>query len=317
MPEISVIIPAYNAGSTIGQSIKSVLDQTFSNFEIIIVNDGSTDNTEEVVLSFSDARIRYFYQNNKGQCVANNFGLSQAKGNFIKFFDADDIMNATHIQAQYERIKDKKNCLASCIWGRFYNNDISNVKIIPELNWKDLPSIDWLKISLGQRHDMMGGWLWLIPKIILDKVGGWNESLSLNNDFEFSVRLLLGAENVLFADEAKLFYRTGNSNSLAKSTSLISFEAAFESNLIGCNLLLAKDNSKTMQTHCANRFQEWVYTIYPDHNEIVEKFEQQIKIWGGSNIMIEGGKILIFLSKLFGWKTAKKIKLSLNKYIRF
>jgi glycosyltransferase involved in cell wall biosynthesis len=317
VPKVSIIIPAYNAESTIFDTITSVLNQTFLDFELIIVNDGSTDDTESIIISFSDERIKYFKQKNKGQCAANNFGLSQAKGDYIKFFDADDIMNEKHIEAQYEKIKNNKTTLASCKWGRFYNDDIKNAKFVPELVWKDLKTYEWLKTALSQRHDMMGGCLWLIPKIILDKVGGWDESLTLNNDFEFSIRLLLAAEKVFFADEALLFYRTGVRNTLSQSTSEADYIAAYKSNLMGCNYLLAKDNSKTMKTLCANRFQEWVYTIYPDHNEIVEKFEHQIKVWGGSSIEIEGGKILILLSKLFGWKIAKRIKLFLNKYLRF
>lgn len=314
MPKVSIIMPAYNASSTIKEAINSVLGQTFSDFELIIVNDGSSDHTEKIILSIRDDRIKYFNQQNKGQCAANNFGLSQAKGEFIKFFDADDIMNDYHIEAQFLAIKNSKNAIASCKWCRFYNDDIKSAKFIPELVWKNLDSIEWLKVSLSQRHDMMGGCLWLIPKTILDKVGGWDERLSLNNDFEFSVRILLAAEKVLFVEEAFLYYRTGALNSLTKSATAKSYDAAYLSNILGCNYLLAKDNSVAVQKLCANRFQEWVFTIYPSHATIVKKFEDQIKIWGGSNIIIEGGKIFVFLSKIVGWKTAKKIKLFLNKF---
>ncbi len=309
MPQVSIIIPAYNAESTIAETLNSVLHQSYTDFEIIIVNDGSTDNTEKVIQSFSDDRIKYFFQTNKGQCAANNFGLSKAIGNYIKFFDADDVMNSKHIEAQFEKIKNKHNTIASCKWGRFYNDDFTSAKFIPESVWKSLPTLDWLKTALAQRHCMMGGCLWLIPKTILDKVGGWNENLSLNNDFEFSTRLLLAADNVVFAEDALLYYRTIGGNTLSKSSSFINFNAAYESNLLGCSYLLAKENSKTVQLLCANRFQEWVYAIYPNHLEIVEKFESKIKEWGGSNISIQGGRILIIMSKLFGWKNAKKIKI--------
>jgi glycosyltransferase involved in cell wall biosynthesis len=314
--KVSIIIPAYNAQNTIAETIHSILKQSFTDFELIIVNDGSTDDTEKVIHSFSDNRIKYFYQKNRGQCAANNFGLSKANGDYIKFFDADDVMNDIHIEAQFEKIKDSKKNVASSKWGRFYDSDFKSTKFKEELVWKDLSTIDWLKTALGQRHSMMGGCLWLIPKVILDKVGGWNESLSLNNDFEFSVRLLLGAEKVLFADEALIYYRTGVPNSLSHTTSAKSYYDAYLSNLLGCKYLLAVDNSKSVQTLCANRFQEWVYTIYPSNKEIVEKFESQINLWGGSNISIEGGYVLKALSKFFGWKTAKRIKLFLNKYFK-
>ncbi len=316
MPKVSIIIPAYNAENTITESINAVLQQTFKDFELIIVNDGSTDNTEKIISSFTDNRIKYFTQKNKGQCAANNFGLAQAKGDYIKFFDADDVMNATHIEAQYEKVKNSKTNIASCKWGRFYDDDFTNTKFIPESVWKDFATLDWIKAALTQRHDMMGGCLWLIPRQILEKVSGWDESLSLNNDFEFSVRLLLGAENVIFTENALLYYRTGNNNSLSNATNASKYNAAYKANLLGCNHLLAVDNSKFVQKLCANRFQDWVYAIYPNHLDIVQKFEMQIKAWGGSNISIEGGKALIFLSKLLGWKNAIRIKLFLNKYIR-
>jgi glycosyltransferase involved in cell wall biosynthesis len=316
LTKVSIIIPAYNAQNTIAETIHSILKQSFSDFELIIVNDGSTDDTEKVIQTFSDKRIKYFDQINKGQCAANNFGLSKSEGKYIKFFDADDVMNDKHIEAQYEKIKNSTTSLASCKWGRFYDDDYRSAKFVAELVWANLSSIDWLKTSLSQRHSMMGGCLWLIPKVILDKVGGWDDRLSLNNDFEFSVRVLLGAENVVFADEALFYYRTGVPNSLSLTTSTKSYYDAYLSNLMGCKYLLAVDNSKFVQSLCANRFQEWVYTIYPSNREIVKKFESQIDLWGGSKISLEGGKVLKELSKLFGWKIAKKIKLFLNKYFR-
>ena len=314
MVQISIIIAAYNAESTIAETINSVLTQTFSNFELIIINDGSTDNTEQIILSFFDTRIIYFLQENKGQSAANNFGLSKVNGDYIKFFDADDVMNSTHIEAQFEKIKFSKTNLASCKWGRFYNGDLVNTLFVSELVWKDLATLDWLKISLSQRHDMMGGWLWLIPKEIIVKAGGWDERLSLNNDFEFSVRMLLCAEKVLFADNAILYYRTGGVNTLAQSTSVDSYNAAYLSNFLGCTHLLATENSKALRRLCANRFQGWVFAIYPDYLDIVEKFERQIKIWGGSDIKIQGGNTFVLFSKIVGWKTAKRIKLFFYRY---
>ena len=290
------------------------MQQSFTDFELIIINDGSTDNTAEIILAFKDERIKYLHQENKGQCAANNIGLAQASGDFIKFMDADDVINTVHIEAQFQKIKNSKTNIASCKWARFYDTDYTTAHFKPELVWKNLTGINWLKTSLAQRHDMMGGWLWLIPRSILDKVGGWDERLSLNNDFEFSVRVLLAAEKVLFAEDAMLYYRTGGLNSLSQSTNAESYNAAYLSNILGCNYLLAKDNSAAVQKLCANRFQEWVFTIYPNHAAILKKFEDQIKIWGGSNITIEGGKILVLLAKIVGWKNARKLKLFLNKF---
>lgn len=90
MTNVSVIIPAYNQAHFIGRAIQSVLDQTYQDFEIIVVDDGSTDNTAEVVHGFEDSRIRYLFQENQGLSAARNKGLRLAQGEFISFLDSDD-----------------------------------------------------------------------------------------------------------------------------------------------------------------------------------------------------------------------------------
>ncbi|WP_241677212.1 glycosyltransferase family 2 protein [Bifidobacterium jacchi] len=84
-------MPTYNRAGLIGRSIDSILLQDYTNFELIIVDDGSTDNTKEIVREFADPRIRYVYQKNQGACVARNLGVSIAKGNIIAFQDSDDV----------------------------------------------------------------------------------------------------------------------------------------------------------------------------------------------------------------------------------
>jgi teichuronic acid biosynthesis glycosyltransferase TuaG len=88
---VSVIMPAFNAGKFIGEAIQSVLSQTFPEWQLIIVNDGSTDNTEEVVRTFQDPRIQYYSQARAGVSAARNLALRHASGNFLCFLDSDDV----------------------------------------------------------------------------------------------------------------------------------------------------------------------------------------------------------------------------------
>lgn len=89
-PFVSIIIPAYNAEKYIARSLKSALDQTYKNIEIIVIDDGSIDKTAEIVKSFSDPRIRYLYQENKNVGAARNYGIKESRGKYITFLDADD-----------------------------------------------------------------------------------------------------------------------------------------------------------------------------------------------------------------------------------
>ncbi len=86
----SVIIPTHNRAGIIGRAIESVLEQTYQNWELIIVDDGSTDNTREIVESYNDDRIRYFWKKNEERSIARNFGIDKAEGTYISFLDDDD-----------------------------------------------------------------------------------------------------------------------------------------------------------------------------------------------------------------------------------
>jgi glycosyltransferase involved in cell wall biosynthesis len=312
LPLISIITPCYNAEPFLKDAIESVLSQTYSNFEWIIINDGSKDNTECVIQSYDDYRIRYYKQENKGQCSASNFGLRIATGDYIKFFDADDVMNSEHLEAQLKKIGSRKDALASCAWGRFYDNNPYSAKFISETVWEDLNTIDWIRKSLSQQNDMMGAWIWLIPREIIEKTGGWDESLSLNNDFEFSIRILLSATDVLFTSEAKIYYRSGNLT-LSQQVTENEYKAAILSNDIGCRKILNHDSSQQMRKLCANRYQEWLFRIYPLMPDIQEQLENRINELGGSSNKMGGGKVFKLLSFIMGWKLTKKIQFFLKQ----
>ncbi len=96
-PQFSIIIPTYNRGDFIEKTIKSVLNQTFNNFELIVVDDGSTDNTEEIISSIKDDRLRYYKKKNEERAVARNFGIKKAIGKHITFLDSDDLFYKNHL----------------------------------------------------------------------------------------------------------------------------------------------------------------------------------------------------------------------------
>jgi glycosyltransferase involved in cell wall biosynthesis len=91
-PPVSVITPTYNRAHTIETAINSVLNQTYENFELIIIDDGSTDDTKQVVQSIKDSRIKYLYKKNGGPSKARNYGISRASGEWIMYLDSDDLL---------------------------------------------------------------------------------------------------------------------------------------------------------------------------------------------------------------------------------
>lgn len=105
MPYFSVIIPVFNKALFIEHTLKSVLDQSFTDFELILVNDGSTDDSEKVIQSINDDRIRYFSIPNQGVSVARNFGLALATAPYISFLDADDYWYPDFLESMHRSIK--------------------------------------------------------------------------------------------------------------------------------------------------------------------------------------------------------------------
>ncbi len=109
MPKISVIMPVYNTiEEYLRKAIESILEQTYADLELIIVNDGSINNAEDVILSYKDERIRYFKQDNKGVSSARNFGIDQAKGEYVAIADSDDIYDAQRLEKQYIYLSENK-----------------------------------------------------------------------------------------------------------------------------------------------------------------------------------------------------------------
>lgn len=312
-PLVSVIMPCHNAAKYLREALESVLNQSYTNLQIILIDDGSTDETAEIIRTYHDPRIEYYLQENRGQCAASNTGIEKAKGDYIKFFDADDVMNPEHIEAQLSRLNGSTTALASCAWGRFYDNNYLSAKFIPETVWKDMQPLDWLKTNLRQNYDMMGGWLWLIPAPLLKKSGGWDERLSLNNDFEFSIRLVLNAEMILFAGDAKMYYRTNPYQSSSWVMDYKNIKAGILSTDLGCSYLLKADPSEETRLICANRYQEWVYRAYPVYKNIVEELEDKINQFGGSDRKTDGGWVWKILCSIMGWKKAVRLKNILKK----
>lgn len=148
-PFFSVIIPTYNRARSIADAVKSVLGQTFTDFELIVIDDGSKDNTAEVLQSFcdSDPRVRYIYQDNAERSAARNHGIEVAKGQYICFLDSDDVYLDSHL-AEFHRTVTSHNCPVAF----FIGNSLSEVngKLVkdpPYVTETDDPVELMLKIS--------------------------------------------------------------------------------------------------------------------------------------------------------------------------
>ena len=306
---VSVCIPCYNAEKYVCAALTSILAQTYQPIEIIAVNDGSTDSSAVVLNQFAERGVRVIHQQNAGQCAAANRAWNEATGDYIKFFDADDIMHPQMVEKQMMRLAGSNSDIASAGWGRFYSDDHDSFTLSPQSVWRDMDARDWLVEAWMDARPMMQCALWLIPRRILQKTGGWDEELSLINDFEFFARVLSQAKNIRFTPDVPLMYRSGLPGSLSGRKSDAAIESAFHSLMRGTeHLLNVRNDSKAMHA-CANVLQDFIYTYYPCRVDLRKQIKNRVTDLGGSDRAPTGSPKFDLLRKFVGWKLARILQL--------
>ena len=182
-PKLSVIMSAYNSSNTIERAMKSILDQSFSDFELIVMNDGSTDGTEAKILSFDDDRIRYHRLDHAGLTKALNFGLFQAKAEVIVRHDSDDWSESDRFAKQVVSLDDHAEVALVSSW--------HNVVDIEGNYLGQKPTADddeGLKRMLRRRNPFCHGTV-AMRKSVLESVGGYNENLLFSQDYDLWLRM--------------------------------------------------------------------------------------------------------------------------------
>lgn len=182
----SIIIPLYNKEKSILDTVNSVLKQTYTNFELLVVNDGSTDNSAEVVSSFTDSRIKVVDKANGGVSSARNLGLKNSIGEWVLFLDADDrfSIDALEVFAQLILSYNKCKVIVSNYWCESTNKTVSKSYGKRERVIKNTMKSLWLREYYSRPGNTA------IHKSVFEKTGGYDEQLSYNEDYEFSLRLL-------------------------------------------------------------------------------------------------------------------------------
>lgn len=220
-PYISVIIPVYNAEKFIKKALFSILIQTFKNFEVICVDDGSTDNSLSIIkeVAKNDKRIRIFTQKNSGPAAARNVGLNNAKGEFVSFVDADDFIEPETYFALSEIVKREQADLV--VFGGY---PYPNNETVPE----------WIRVKLSPRNIIYSGpdagkralfgeesskpflWLHFIKKSLFEEPNKirFDESMDLGEDQVFQFQYIPRAKKIVFTDAKFYTYRWSNEGSL-------------------------------------------------------------------------------------------------------
>ena len=201
MDKISIILPVFNDENLIEKSINSILNQTYQNFELIVINDGSTDNSLEKIQNYSDDRIIVYSQERKGTGQARNTGLKKATGNFICFVDSDDTINNNFLETMYNLIISNNAQIACCS----YKKDTRKI-----CNLNKEKGLKYL-ISLPEKIPMSVCGK-LFRKETIEEL--WFDKNNHFEDIEFIIKAFARSEKVVYIERVMYNYvQRGNSRS--------------------------------------------------------------------------------------------------------
>jgi glycosyltransferase involved in cell wall biosynthesis len=310
-PLVSILIPAYNADETIADTIKSAIAQTWQRKEIIVVNDGSKDRTEEVAQRFAP-KVTVVSTENHGAAAARNHAMRLSHGDYIQWLDADDILGLDKIERQLAALREGDNgrILLSSPWASF-NYRIDRAYFVPTMLWHDLSPVEWLLRKMGNNLHMQTA-TWLTSRELAEAAGPWNTRLQSDDDGEYFCRVLLASESTRFVPEARVFYRISPSSRLSHiGTSNKKKDAMMTSMKLHVQYLRSLEESERVRRACLTYLQNWYPQFYPERPDIVAELQSLAAQLQGH---LEEPRLrwkYAWMKPLFGWNAAKRAQTAL------
>ena len=321
-PLVSILIPAFNAQEWIADTLCSAISQTWEPKEIIVVDDGSTDDTGAIARQFDSGVVRVFRQENRGAAAARNQAFRLSHGDYIQWLDADDLLAPDKIALQMEGLAGHgARIVASCAWGRFMYRPHRAQFIATDL-WRDLLPTEWLVRKMEQDLYMQTG-TWLVSRELTAAAGPWNERLLGDDDNEYFCRVLLASDGVRFVPEAKLYYRSfgyGTLGYVGRSDEKL--DAHWLSMQLHIRHLRSADDSQRVRNACVKYLQTWLYYFYPERPDIAEQAQQLATEMQGHLETPTLSWKYSWIKVLFGWRyvrpfqvLARKVRWSAQRFV--
>jgi glycosyltransferase involved in cell wall biosynthesis len=313
-PLVSILIPAYNAEPWIADTIKSALDQTWPRKEIVVVDDGSTDQTLQVARQFASPTVSVVTQENQGASTARNRAFELCQGDYIQWLDADDLLAQDKIAKQVEasNLYGSERTLFSCAWKHFYYR-IDKSNFAPSSLWCDLSPVEWLVRKIGQNLHMPNS-TWLVPRELTQAAGPWDTRLSFDDDGEYFCRVIAASDGIRFLPDITVFYRISGCDSLSTlERPHQKLESLFLSMQLHVAYLRSLEESERTRAAAVNYLQTWFICFFEERPDLARELEQlAIALGGGLELPTLSWKYL-WIQKLFGGTVAKQVRQRWNR----
>lgn len=309
---VSILIPAFNAQRWIASTIESALAQTWQRKEVIVVDDGSTDNTFKVAMGFASRGVHVVAQANQGAASARNTALSEAQGSYIQFLDADDLLDPDKLSLQISGSTHGVHSrdLLTGAWGRFFVRPERAVFASDAL-WHNHTPVNWMIAKFTDNTFMVPA-SWLVSRKLIEIAGPWNEQLAADDDGEYMCRLVAASQQVRFVRGAKSYYRIGNATSLSSQKSQASLRSEMLSIRLCLEHLLGLEDSERTRAACIALLQDKLAQFYPEQTDLVEQCHRLARSVGGALVTPMERISFKLLRSVFGWRRAKAMRGRLN-----
>ncbi|MFO1478380.1 MAG: glycosyltransferase family 2 protein [Verrucomicrobiota bacterium] len=314
-PLVSILIPAYNAENWIGETLRSALAQTWPRTEIIVVDDGSKDNTLAAARKFESERLRVVTKQNGGAAAARNHAFSLCQGDYIQWLDADDLLAPDKIERQMAAIlkAGDPRLLFCCGWGRFIYRP-SQAQFEPTSLWQDRAPADWMVRKMEENLYMQTA-TWLPSRELTVAAGPWDTRLLGDDDGEYFCRVLLASKGERFVPEARTYYRLAGAESLSYvGNSSRKLEAQYLSCELNIDHLLKVEDSPQVRAACLKYLQRYQVYFYPERMDLFEKSQAVAARLGGRMEIPRLSWKYAWIQKLFGWNAAKRAQVTYNRW---
>ncbi len=308
-PLISIIIPVYNSEKYIQRTIESCLGQTYQHIEIIIVNDGSKDNSEKIIETFQDSRVKYYKIPNQGPCYARNYGIAKASGELFQFLDADDILESQKLEMQVKYYQTHgQNYVYSGTMG-YIINDQKELEEDFDFYYQNLEVEEYFRKMFNNFGKYYTTGMWLVPRKLVEKTHGWNEKVKINNDGEYFSRVILESKGIIYCKESVFYYRRDVPMSVSKR---FNSKEIYESWLYSYSCYVKSFqlnlNRKSAQELGRKALSVYYCNSYPNYPDLLQECKHQIQKLGYSTPEAYGGKIFKTLSLILGVENALKLR---------
>lgn len=316
---VSILIPAYNAERWVGSALQSALDQSWPTIEIIVVDDGSTDQTLAVAKRYESAKVKVMRQENRGAAAARNTALREAQGDFLQYLDADDLLSADKTKEQLTLLQENPDYLSVSSAVYFFDGKDPDSGLKERSGAVDTDDpVKWLIEFLGPDGPFgtVPYGAWLTPRSVAERAGPWDDSVrSPDDDGEYFARVVLASQGIRASKAGRYYYRKfAQGGSYSSTYSDVLLQGRLHSLNCKAKWLLARTSDPRAYRALANRYLDLAFGAYPSFPKITDEALRKVREMGDTDYRPRFGTWKgELLRNVVGWKAAKRLNAAFHR----